>query len=341
MKRRANKPTGASGRNGGDGRSTGGGDQIPYTIREWDNAEDAIPGAFPGPSHADAQLRVAFTREAYADLIHHAKSSLDAEICGVLVGHVMRDDEGEFVHVLAIIRGEAATFTQETWNQIHTTLEKDHPGMRIVGWYHTHPGFGVTFSDMDLFIQKHFFPLPTQIALVTDPLSGETAISINTDDGPGDLPRFWVDGREVRCHIGPGLSGTDEADSRIASKDYQALETRISQFIRNEDERRTRFYSALMFIGMIVLSFVAVGVGYVMYKYYTASPASDIPKIQDFGNIPITFQIDGKTIVLNVQVQGMVIAQEAQEHDTSQQVRRPSIQAPRDGDKATDGGVEK
>lgn len=323
-----------------------GGERETSPISDWQETQDAVPGQFPGPSHADVPLRVAFAREAYADLIHHARSSLEAEICGVLVGRVMRDEEGVFVHARAIIRGEAArrgsahvTFTQETWNRIHAILEKDFADLHIVGWYHTHPGFGVTFSDMDLFIQKHFFPLRTQIALVTDPLSGETAISINTSEGPCNLPRFWVDGREVRCHAGSGASGTSQTASPVPLKEYQDLETRISQFMRNEDDRRRRFYGALTFIGMMVLSFLIVGVGYLLYQAYTATgPQAEVPKIRDFGNIPITFEMDGKTIVLNIQVQGLLIAPG---QNGAEQVPTVRPQSPGPGDQVPAAGIEK
>ncbi len=36
-------------------------------------------------------------------------------------------------------------------------MEEKHSSLSIVGWYHSHPGFGVEFSDMDMFIQKNFF----------------------------------------------------------------------------------------------------------------------------------------------------------------------------------------
>jgi proteasome lid subunit RPN8/RPN11 len=39
----------------------------------------------------------------------------------------------------------------------------------VVGWHHTHPGFGVFLSGYDLFIHQHFFREPWQIALVIDP----------------------------------------------------------------------------------------------------------------------------------------------------------------------------
>ena len=41
----------------------------------------------------------------------------------------------------------------------------------IVGWYHSHPGFGIFLSEHDRFIHRHFFGEPGQIALVIDPLA--------------------------------------------------------------------------------------------------------------------------------------------------------------------------
>ena len=42
----------------------------------------------------------------------------------------------------------------------------------IVGWYHSHPNFGIFLSDRDCFIQDHFFNGPGQIAYVVDPVNG-------------------------------------------------------------------------------------------------------------------------------------------------------------------------
>src|SRR4051812_25698699 len=188
------------------------------SVRETSAYDKPLSREFPGPRRADVLLRVAFERSAYAELIAHAKESLQAEVCGVLAGQVCSDDEGLFVHVEACIRGSAAsegsthvTFTQATWNAIHSTLERDFPKLRMVGWYHTHPGFGVEFSDMDLFIQKNFFSRPTQIALVTDPLNGAVAICVNTPQGIEYISRFWVDGREQLCPMPQGKSAKSVA----------------------------------------------------------------------------------------------------------------------------------
>ena len=43
----------------------------------------------------------------------------------------------------------------------------------MVGWYHTHPGWGVFLSGMDTFICDHFFNKPLDVALVIDPCQHE------------------------------------------------------------------------------------------------------------------------------------------------------------------------
>ena len=43
----------------------------------------------------------------------------------------------------------------------------------MLGWFHSHPGYGVFLSGMDMFIENNFFNLPYQVAYVVDPLSGK------------------------------------------------------------------------------------------------------------------------------------------------------------------------
>ena len=140
----------------------------------WQDRSRPVRRRFPGPPDAQAALRVSFARSAFGDVTAHAKESLDAEVCGVLVGDLCEDEAGVFLDVQTALRGTAAraarghvTFTQETWNAIHAALERDHPKKAILGWYHTHPGFGVEFSEMDAFIQSNFFhgikSLPVQL----------------------------------------------------------------------------------------------------------------------------------------------------------------------------------
>ena len=69
--------------------------------------------------------------------------------------------------------GTYVTFTQDTWEHIYKIKDKDYPDERIMGWYHSHPGFGVFLSDHDTFIHKNFFSSALQVAWVYDPHSDE------------------------------------------------------------------------------------------------------------------------------------------------------------------------
>ena len=114
--------------------------------------------------------------ETARQIRQHARGSSKIEVCGVLIG----SEEGGVTVVRACISGVGAeqggshvTFTQDTWEHIYRIKDRDYPDERIVGWYHSHPGFGVFLSDHDTFIHKNFFSAPNQVAWVYDPHSDE------------------------------------------------------------------------------------------------------------------------------------------------------------------------
>ncbi|MBZ5687305.1 MAG: Mov34/MPN/PAD-1 family protein [Acidobacteriia bacterium] len=114
--------------------------------------------------------------EVVRQIRQHARSSGKTEVCGVLIGQ----DRDRRIEVAACIEGENAdeagahvTFTQDTWEHIYAVKDKNYPHERIVGWYHSHPGFGIFLSDHDTFIHKNFFSSPGQVAWVFDPQSDE------------------------------------------------------------------------------------------------------------------------------------------------------------------------
>ena len=285
------------------------------SVRETSGAEKPMRRTFPGPRNAEARLRVAVDRSAYAELIAHAKSSLKAEVCGVLAGHVCEDDEGLFVDIDVVIPGAAAgegsahvTFTQETWNAIHTSLERDHPKLKIVGWYHTHPGFGVEFSEMDLFIQRNFFAGPTHLALVTDPLNGDVAICINTPEGIQYLDRFWVDGREQQCRVPVrGPAKASETQSAASPDKLRTLEERVSQLVQALDDVRAFHYRFMLTCGCIFCLALIVAVGYSIYSQWRFARLEP-PKVSQI--VPVPVQIGDKTVILGVGITSWEVPQE-------------------------------
>jgi proteasome lid subunit RPN8/RPN11 len=122
------------------------------------------------------QPRVTIEGEVLRQIRQHARSNSKTEVCGVLIG----EENGSGMNITARIAGLNAaqagtyvTFTQDTWEHIYKIKDKDYPEERIVGWYHSHPGFGVFLSDHDTFIHKNFFSSPLQVAWVYDPHSDE------------------------------------------------------------------------------------------------------------------------------------------------------------------------
>jgi proteasome lid subunit RPN8/RPN11 len=283
-------------------------DPEKIALGEWADRKRPLRRTFPGPGMLDVALRVAMDRSPYAELIAHAKESLDKEICGVLVGDVCEDDEGSFVHIKAIIRGYAAqqgsthvTYTQETWTAIHKTMEDKYRKLQIVGWYHSHPGYGVQFSDMDRFIQKNFFSGPTQLGLVIDPLGGDVAICINKDSGLQNIAQFWVDGRELRCELpAAGASGSESftSGSTELQQRLESVENRLNQAIRALDDTRTHIYRVVLSLGMLITVGVVALVGYSIYSGYFK--AMNPPEIRSYAQVPV--KIGDKIVLLGIAV---------------------------------------
>ncbi len=142
------------------------------------------------PSDRDPPVFVEL--DAILDAEDHALSDTRVELGGVLLGGHFQDSDGKpFVFVTDALRARhyeatkgSFKFTHDTWQEITRQREGYDPGTRIVGWYHTHPGWGVFLSGMDLFICEHFFNRPLDLALVIDPCRGERAFFQWSDATP-------------------------------------------------------------------------------------------------------------------------------------------------------------
>ena len=135
-----------------------------------------------------------------SQIYEHIFVNDDHEVGGVLVGRLGDKALPTVTGAIAALeaRGERAsvTFTHDAWATVHATLERDFPDAQIVGWYHSHPGFGIFLSRHDLFIHENFFSDPRQVAYVVDPQAGTEGVFI------------WQDGRvavlEERSTARPG-----------------------------------------------------------------------------------------------------------------------------------------
>lgn len=212
-------------------------DSPDWTHRRWPaGAGERTPG-----------FQVVFRRSALNAIYAHGRSSAEVEVCGVLVGDVYRDDAGPFLLIDAIVRGDHAgsanaqvTFTAETWNHIQGVMETEHPDRRIVGWYHTHPNFGIFLSDMDLFIHGNFFNMPWQVAFVYDPVTGDEGVFV------------WRDGKTERAPFNVEEDVEKEIPTIAVSAELTAAA--LADFSRRLQsiERRQRTARVLQVLFLIV-----------------------------------------------------------------------------------------
>jgi len=154
----------------------------------------------------------------------------------VLIGQ----DRDHRIEVAACIEGQNAeeagahvTFTQDTWEHIYAIKDQKYPEQRIVGWYHSHPGFGVFLSDHDTFIHKNFFSSPGQVAWVFDPHSDEEGCFGWVGDRIERLTQIGVIDRRGGEEAGEaGGSEPGEADGAVADAPAMLGEKRKTSPIR-------------------------------------------------------------------------------------------------------------
>lgn len=192
----------------------------PETVKPDAVADPAQPATFaPVPAEAlDQRCQVTAAAHVLHAIRKHARSSMDAEVCGVLIGEETADGtliEAAIAGQNAAQGGAHVTFTQDTWEHIYAVKDKEYPEKRIVGWYHSHPGFGIFLSRHDTFIHENFFSSPNQVAWVYDPHAEEEGCF------------GWVDGKLQRLSL-----------VRVVDTDYSRSVTQMDEPDGAESEDR-------------------------------------------------------------------------------------------------------
>ncbi|NQV28510.1 MAG: Mov34/MPN/PAD-1 family protein [Rhodopirellula sp.] len=185
--------------------------------------ESLSSGTFPASMAAD--FRLFFQPEVHAEILSHAAEDTSFEICGILVGRWESDNNGPYAVISNRIRCDNAssklaevTFTHESWAQINQEMDTKYSDLRIIGWYHSHPDFGIFLSDRDVFIQENFFSGAGQVAFVVDPVRRTEGVFEWRDGKPELMLQYWV-GNSM---ITRAASGTENAAPARTSRESTA-----------------------------------------------------------------------------------------------------------------------
>jgi proteasome lid subunit RPN8/RPN11 len=126
---------------------------------------------------------VFLSEETLDSLRRFARSEVEQELGGVLIGRTGRTSRRKFVEIRGFIPAEKGVskrasfaFTNEAQEAIHNILEQKYPDEQVVGWFHTHPGYGIFLSAADQFLDRNYFSEPYHIAIVLDPCAPEVEV---------------------------------------------------------------------------------------------------------------------------------------------------------------------
>lgn len=224
------------------------------------------------------------TRERIYD---HVFASDGAEVGGVLVGDVDATGRALVHGMIPALEADGArasvTFTHDAWQAIIEVQERDFPDSPvIVGWYHSHPGFGIFLSEHDIFIQRNFFREPFQVAYVVDP-QDETEGMFGWRDGEvvlfeeGRTPRRRGKRRPTMI-----VDLDDDEPLPVAGSVDQGAPTVIGPLPElgaprappAAQQRRRRRGRGLIGVGVVAVALAAVGVGLAVSGSGSSGPSS-------------------------------------------------------------------
>lgn len=129
-----------------------------------------------------------YVHEAVIKHIIKLSKSSELEIFGYLSGNIFQCNKKLYIIIEDHLFIEGSVHgDQYSTSQIEGTagnyekafeklkLKRKNENLRIVGWWHSHPGFTCFLSNTDIDTQKFFFPESYQVAMVVDPMNDELA----------------------------------------------------------------------------------------------------------------------------------------------------------------------
>jgi 26S proteasome regulatory subunit N11 len=146
---------------------------------------------------------------ALLKMLKHGKAGIPLEVMGNMLGDYIDDYTVKCVDVFAMPQSGTETTIEaidEAFQaKMSEMLRQTGRNEIVVGWYHSHPGFGCFLSSVDVNTQKTFEQLnPRFVAVVVDPVQsvrGKVVIDAFRSYG-GMLPIGDQDMRQTTSNLG-------------------------------------------------------------------------------------------------------------------------------------------
>jgi len=149
----------------------------------------------------DGALLVFLEESCLKSMQTHAAGDILRERAGILCGRAYIDGGQLYINITAALPVDTVSdaahfaFHETSWHAIWNRLDDNSI---ILGWYHTHPGMGVFLSATDLRTQRLHFSAPWQIAIVIDPVSGQSGVFSGAEGNRVSNDQIFVYGKQQR-----------------------------------------------------------------------------------------------------------------------------------------------
>ena len=195
-------------------------------------------GDMPMP---DASETIHISSLALLKMLKHGRAGVPVEVMGLMLGEYVDDYTVKVVDVFAMPQNGTGVSVEAVDEVYQTTmiemLRQTGRTENIVGWYHSHPGFGCWLSSIDISTQQSFEKLNERcVAVVVDPIQsvkGKVVI-----DAFRTIPNqfgFIGESRQVTSNQGQLVKPTSQAKVRGLGKQYYSMPI---EFSKNEIDER-------------------------------------------------------------------------------------------------------
>jgi 26S proteasome regulatory subunit N11 len=179
---------------------------------------------------------------ALLKMLKHGKAGIPLEVMGNMMGDYIDDYTVKCVDVFAMPQSGTETTIEaidEAFQaKMSEMLRQTGRNEIVVGWYHSHPGFGCFLSSVDVNTQKSFEQLnPRFVAVVVDPIQsvrGKVVIDAFRSYG-GMLPIGDQDMRQTTSNLGNMAKNKGFSLKDLAKIQYYSL---LINYRKNELETK-------------------------------------------------------------------------------------------------------
>jgi 26S proteasome regulatory subunit N11 len=179
----------------------------------------------------DTSEQVYISSLALLKMLKHGKAGIPLEVMGLMLGDYVDDYTVKCIDVFAMPQSGTETSIEaidEAFQaKMHEMLKQTGRNEIVVGWYHSHPGFGCFLSGVDVGTQRNFEQLnPRFVAVVVDPIQsvrGKVVIDAFRTYGQGMLNFGESDARQTTSNLGNITKAKPMSLKDLARSSYYSL----------------------------------------------------------------------------------------------------------------------